>query len=244
MPEMNGLLNGKRALIVGGTLGIGAAVARAFELHGATVVVASRRGAEGSEVDCHALRLDVSSDASVDAGIREATEFLGGIDILVNAAAISTERYWEELDATEFARIIDVNLTGLFRVCRAVLPQMVERGDGRIINFTSQLAIKGAPGLAHYAASKAGIIALTKSLALEVSSKGVLVNCVAPGPVNTQLTDKMSEEWKTRKAAELPIGRFGEPDEVAPSVVLLASDPGGNLYAGQTLGPNSGDVMP
>lgn len=241
---MNGALEGKRALVVGGTLGIGAAVAREFLQEGARVVVASRRGAAGSEVDCPAVSMDVTSQASVDAAVAEAREHLGGIDILVNSAGVNSERYWDELNAEEMNRILDINVTGTFRVCAAVIPEMVERGAGRIINFTSQLAYKGSPGLAHYAASKAAIIAMSKSLALELTSRGILVNCVAPGPVNTQMTDQLTDEWRAAKAAQLPLGRFGEPHEVAPAVVLLASDPGGNLFVGQTLGPNSGDVMP
>lgn len=240
---MTGALEGKRALVVGGTLGIGAAVAREFLREGAHVVVASRRGSEGAEVDCPAVRMDVTSQTSVNAAVAEARDHLGGIDILVNSAAVNTERYWNELDADEFNRILDINVTGTFRTCAAVIPEMVERGSGRIINFTSQLAYKGSPGLAHYAASKAAIIAMSKSLALELTSLGILVNCVAPGPVNTQMTDQLTEDWRVTKAAQLPLGRFGEPHEVAPAVVLLASDPGGNLFVGQTLGPNSGDVM-
>ncbi|CAH0177137.1 MULTISPECIES: SDR family NAD(P)-dependent oxidoreductase [Microbacterium] len=241
---MTGALDGKRALVVGGTLGIGAAVAREFLREGARVVVASRRGAVGAEVDCPAVSMDVTSQASVDAAVAQARDHLGGIDILVNSAGVNSERYWDELDAEEMNRILDINVTGTFRTCAAVIPEMVERGAGRIINFTSQLAYKGSPGLAHYAASKAAIIAMSKSLALELTSQGVLINCVAPGPVNTQMTDQLTDEWRAAKASQLPLGRFGEPHEVAPAVVLLASDPGGNLFVGQTLGPNSGDVMP
>lgn len=241
---MTGALAGKRALIVGGTLGIGAAVAREFVREGASVVVASRRGAEGAEVDLPAVRMDVTSQASVDDGVAKTREILGGVDVLVNSAAVNSERYWHELDADEVNRILDINVTGTFRTCSAVIPEMVERGAGRIINFTSQLAHKGSPGLAHYAASKAAIIAMSKSLALELTPHGILVNCVAPGPVNTQMTDQLTDEWRAAKAAQLPLGRFGEPHEVAPAVVLLASEPGGNLFVGQTLGPNSGDVMP
>jgi 3-oxoacyl-[acyl-carrier protein] reductase len=121
---------------------------------------------------------------------------------------------------------------------------MLERRWGRIINIASQLGIKGGHGLAHYAAAKAGVIGLTKSLALEVSARGVLVNAIAPGPIDTPMVEGITEDWKAAKRAELPLGRFGRPEEVAPTAVLLASDPGGNLYVGQTLGPNSGDVMP
>ena len=139
---------------------------------------------------------------------------------------------------------IAVDLSGVFLVTHHVLPQMLARSDGRIINVASQLGIKGASSLSHYAAAKAGVIAFTKSLALEVSANGVLVNAIAPGPVYTQMVAGIDEEWKRAKAKELPLGRFGEIAEVAPTAVLLASSPGGNLYVGQTLGPNSGDVMP
>ncbi len=141
-------------------------------------------------------------------------------------------------------RTIDIDLTGMFLMCRAAVPAMVAAGEGRIVNIASQLGIKGGVGLAHYAAAKAGTIALTKSLALEVSQHNVLVNAIAPGPIETSLVDGITEDWKVAKRAELPLGRFGLPREVAPTAVLLASDPGGNLYVGQTLGPNSGDVMP
>jgi 3-oxoacyl-[acyl-carrier protein] reductase len=113
-----------------------------------------------------------------------------------------------------------------------------------VINLASQLAIKGGVSLSHYSAAKAGVIGLTKSLALEVASAGVLVNAIAPGPIETPMVDGISAQWKREKMAELPLGRFGRPEEVAPTAVLLASSPGGDLYVGQTLGPNSGDVMP
>jgi 3-oxoacyl-[acyl-carrier protein] reductase len=121
---------------------------------------------------------------------------------------------------------------------------MIERGEGRVINVASQLGIKGGRGLAHYSAAKAGVLGLTKALALEVAEHGVLVNAIAPGPVHTAMVAGITEEWKAAKQAELPLGRFGVPEEVAPTAVLLAGSPGGNLYVGQTLGPNSGDVMP
>jgi 3-oxoacyl-[acyl-carrier protein] reductase len=121
---------------------------------------------------------------------------------------------------------------------------MVAQGSGRVVNVASQLGIKGGESLVHYSAAKAGVIGLTKALAREVAPHGVLVNAIAPGPIETPLVAGISEDWKIAKRAELPLGRFGLPHEIAPTAVLLASDPGGNLYVGQTLGPNSGDVMP
>jgi 3-oxoacyl-[acyl-carrier protein] reductase len=137
-----------------------------------------------------------------------------------------------------------VDLTGVFYVCRHVLAGMIEQRWGRIINIASQLGIKGAPSMSHYVAAKAGVIGFTKSLALEVAEHNVLVNAIAPGPVETDMVAGVTDEWKKAKMRELPLGRFGVVAEVAPSALLLASEPGGNLFVGQTLGPNSGDVMP
>src|SRR5919205_468139 len=130
------------------------------------------------------------------------------------------------------------------RVALVVGSHMFERCGGRFINIASQLGSKGGRGLTHYSAAKAGVIGLTKALALEVAEHGVLVNAIAPGPIHTGMVEGITEDWKRAKQAELPLGRFGVPEEVAPTAVLLASDPGGNLYVGQVLGPNSGDVMP
>jgi 3-oxoacyl-[acyl-carrier protein] reductase len=169
------------------------------------------------------------------------TGLLGEIDILVNSAG---EAPLIEMDLATWSDTLAVDLTGVFLCCRHFVPRMIERGAGRVINIASQLGIKGWQWLTHYSTAKAGVIGLTKSLALEVSGRGVLVNAIAPGPIETPMVAGITDEWKTAKRAELPLGRFGRPEEVAPTAVLLASDPGGNLYAGQTLLPNSGDVMP
>ncbi|MGW2412725.1 SDR family NAD(P)-dependent oxidoreductase [Streptomyces tubercidicus] len=235
------VLQDKGALVVGGASGIGAAIAAMYAVEGARVVVADRdaSGASGT------VRMDVADEGSVASAVAEATDLLGGrLDILVNSAGILTQAPVAEMDLATWAQTIAVDLTGVFLCCRAVLPGMIERGSGRIINIASQLGIKGGEGLAHYAAAKAGVVGLTKSLALEVSRHGVLANAIAPGPIETPMVDGITEDWKRTKRAELPLGRFGRPEEIAPTAVLLASDPGGNLYVGQTLGPNSGDVMP
>jgi 3-oxoacyl-[acyl-carrier protein] reductase len=234
------LLENRTALVVGGASGIGRAIATAYVKEGARVVVADR--AEVSEFD--SVPIDVTDEASVAAAVAAATGLLGEIDILVNSAGILTEAPLIEMDLATWTQTLAVDLTGVFLCCRHVVPRMVERGHGRVINIASQLGIKGGQGLSHYSAAKAGVIGLTKSLALEVSARGVLVNAIAPGPIETPMVDGITEEWKAAKRAELPLGRFGRPEEVSPTAVLLASDPGGNLYVGQTLGPNSGDVMP
>jgi 3-oxoacyl-[acyl-carrier protein] reductase len=244
-----GALSGRVGLVVGGAGGIGAAIAEAFCAEGATVVIADRSlpaaqeraatvGAAG------AVEMDVTSPASVDAAVAEVLEGHGRIDVLVNSAGILTEAPLVEMSPEQWQQTLDIDLTGVFLTCRAVVPQMVRRGEGRVINIASQLGIKGGRGLTHYSAAKAGVIGLTKALALEVAEHGVLVNAIAPGPIHTPMVEGITEEWKKAKQAELPLGRFGTPDEVAPTAVLLASSPGGSLYVGQTLGPNSGDVMP
>ncbi|AHK28325.1 3-oxoacyl-[acyl-carrier-protein] reductase [Rhodococcus opacus PD630] len=244
-----GVLDGRRALVTGGASGIGRAIAEAYLAEGADVVIADVDEAAAQltakELGATAaVRVDVADEESVRAAYAGAVEALGRVDVLVNSAGILEESELADMSLDMWRRTIDIDLTGMFLMCRAAVPAMVAAGEGRIVNIASQLGIKGGVGLAHYAAAKAGTIALTKSLALEVSQHNVLVNAIAPGPIETPLVDGITEDWKVAKRAELPLGRFGLPREVAPTAVLLASDPGGNLYVGQTLGPNSGDVMP
>lgn len=243
-----GALSGRCALVVGGAGGIGGGIAEAFLAEGAKVVIADFNeevtASRAKEIGSLGVAIDVTNEASVKAGVAKATQLLGQIDILVNSAGIATQAPVVDMTLELWNETIAVDLSGVFLVTHHVLPQMLARSDGRIINVASQLGIKGASSLSHYAAAKAGVIAFTKSLALEVSANGVLVNAIAPGPVYTQMVAGIDEEWKRAKAKELPLGRFGEIAEVAPTAVLLASSPGGNLYVGQTLGPNSGDVMP
>ena len=249
MSPIGPVLTDRVALVVGGAGGIGAAIAEAFCVEGATVVVADRSAKAAQETAqavgaAGSVALDVTAQASVDAAVQEVLAAHGRIDILVNSAGILTEAPLVEMSLEQWQQTIDIDLTGIFLACRAVVPHMVARGQGRVINIASQLGIKGGRGLTHYSAAKAGVLGLTKALALEVAEHGVLVNAIAPGPVHTALLAGITEEWKAAKQQELPLGRFGVPKEIAPTAVLLASDPGGNLYVGQTLGPNSGDVMP
>ena len=229
---------GRAVVVTGGASGIGKAIAEAFTANGDRVAVLDRSGAAGT------IAVDVSDEASVRTAFAAARAQLGSIDILVNSAGLLTESPLEDMTLAMWNETIAVDLTGVFLCCREVVGQMRRQKWGRIINIASQLAIKGGTGLSHYSAAKAGVVGLTKALALETAGDNVLVNSIAPGPIETPLVDGISEDWKAAKRAGLPLLRFGLPTEVAPTALLLASDPGGNLYVGQTLGPNSGDVMP
>ncbi|MCI9869747.1 SDR family NAD(P)-dependent oxidoreductase [Arthrobacter humicola] len=237
-PDASRKTEGRAVVVTGGASGIGKAIAEAFTANGDRVVVLDRSGAAGS------IAVDVSDEASVKAAFAAARSQLGSIDILVNSAGLLTESPLEDMTLAMWNETIAVDLTGVFLCCREVVGEMRQQKWGRIINIASQLAIKGGTGLSHYSAAKAGVVGLTKALALETAADNVLVNNIAPGPIETPLVDGISEEWKAAKRAGLPLLRFGLADEVAPTALLLASDPGGNLYVGQTLGPNSGDVMP
>ncbi|MFE2937800.1 SDR family NAD(P)-dependent oxidoreductase [Streptomyces sp. NPDC059255] len=241
----------RTVLITGAASGIGAAVAEAFARQGVGLALADRdtrrlealrdRLPRTAAVTLHTL--DVADADQVRAVVDDAVRRHEGVDVLVNSAGILTEVPLVEMDPAVWDETIAVDLRGVFLSCRYLLPHMIARGGGRIVNIASQLGQKGGEGLTHYSAAKAGVIGFTKALAREAAPHNVLVNAVAPGPVETPLVDGLSPEWKRAKQAELPLGRFGRPEEIAPTVLLLASDPGGNLYVGQTLGPNSGDVM-
>jgi 3-oxoacyl-[acyl-carrier protein] reductase len=242
------ILDGRRALVTGAASGIGHAIAAAFVEAGAVVTAADRdpevMGLAAAMGARRAHVLDVTMESAVDAVVSDIVENDGGLDILVCSHGILTQSPAADMSTERWQETLDVDLTGVFLLNRAALRPMLLQRSGRIINIASQLAIKGGVSLAHYAAAKAGVIALTKSIALETADQGVLANAIAPGPIDTRMVAGIDEEWKRDKRAELPLGRFGTPDEIAPTAVLLASDPGGNLYVGQVLGPNSGDVMP
>jgi 3-oxoacyl-[acyl-carrier protein] reductase len=246
-------LNGRTALITGAASGIGAAIAMAYAVAGADLALADRD--PGSALDEVArwcadqgvrvlpLRADVAEEDQVERMFAAARDELGAVDVLVANAGILTESPVATMPTAMFDEMIAVNLRSVFLCCRAALPSMVTAGSGRIINIASQVGQRGGAGLAHYAAAKAGVIGFTKSLAREIGGTGVTANCIAPGPIRTPLGGTLSDEWNSSLMAGLPLKRSGEAFEVAPTAVLLASDPGGNLYTGQTLGPNSGDVM-
>ena len=239
------------ALVTGAGSGIGRAIAEKLARDGERVVVNDLKSESAEEVvarigewggQATAAPGDVSDPEAVARIIAAAREAYGNPEILVNNAGFLQQKRFGDLTVEDFDRMIAVHLRGTFLCTRAVLPEMLSRGSGIIVNVASQLGQIGSIELCHYSSAKAGIIGLTKSLAREVSAQGVRVNAVAPGPINTELVLGLSEEWRNVKAAELPLGRFGEPWEVAETVAFLVSD-GAALYVGQTLGPNSGDVM-
>jgi 3-oxoacyl-[acyl-carrier protein] reductase len=249
-----GALASRVAVVTGAARGIGAAIALAFAEQGAQLCLLDRDSSDGLAgvadrcstlgVRVTTVRADVSVEADVTTAIGHALQHFGRIDILVNNAAILTNRKVIDMPIEVFDETIAIDLRSVFLCCRAVLPPMTAAGHGRIINISSQLALKGGPGLAHYGAAKAGVIGFSKALAREVADDGITVNCIAPGPIDTPLAGDLPHEQVEATRLSLPLRRIGRPDEVAPTAVLLASDPGGNLYTGQTLGPNSGDVMP
>ena len=239
------------ALVTGAGSGIGRAIAEKLAQNGERVVVNDVNPETADEVvagikewggEAAAAPGDVSDAESVQRIVAATHKAYGSPEILVNNAGFLQQKRFVDLTVEDFDRMIAVHLRGTFLCTRAVLPEMLSRGSGIIVNVASQLGQIGGIELCHYSSAKAGIIGLTKSLAREVSEHGVRVNAVAPGPINTELVLGLSEEWRNAKAAELPLGRFGEPWEVAETVAFLVSD-GAALYVGQTLGPNSGDVM-
>ncbi|WP_236950235.1 SDR family NAD(P)-dependent oxidoreductase [Mycobacterium sp. MS1601] len=241
------LLAGRSAVVIGGAGGIGRAIAHAFIAEGAAVTMADRAyGADGESPEVPGAwraPIDVTDRHSVRAVLAGVESRTGAVDILVNSAGFIHEAPLDEISATLWELNLAINLTGVFNACQAVVPVMRRRGGGRIINIASQVGQMGGERFAPYAAAKAGVIGLTKSLGRELARENILVNAIAPGPVDTSFVRDLDPQTLAGKAAGLPLGRSGIPDEVAPSAVLLASDPGGNLYVGQTLGPNSGDVM-
>lgn len=249
---MAGKLDGKTAIVTGGARGIGGEIAMAFAAEGADVVIGDLLGAEAAAPVLSSIaesgrrsllvRTDVSDEQQVRAMVDAAVAEFGQIDILVNDAGTFSQKAFAELEVGEWDRVLAVNLRGVFLCTRFVLPGMLERQRGKIINVASQLGQIGGIEMVHYSASKAGVIGLTKALAREVSAQGVHVNAIAPGPILTEMMAQETEEWAARKLSELPIGRFGEVHEVAPTAVFLASDDS-SYYVGQTLCPNGGDVM-
>ena len=241
-------LTGKCALVTGASGGIGGAVARALHGAGATVGLSGTRVAPlealAAELGAraHVLPCNLSVAEEVEALMKRAAEAMGSVDILVNNAGITRDGLMMRMSDDDWAQVIDVNLTSSFRLCRAALRGMMKARWGRIINITSVVGTSGNPGQANYAAAKAGLTGLSKSLAQEVASRGITVNCVAPGFIATPMTDALTDDQKKAILGRVPADRLGTPEEIASGVVYLASDEAGYV-TGQTLHINGGMAM-
>lgn len=235
-------LNNKVVLITGATGGIGGEIAKTMKQAGATVVVTGRNSEKmNKEFDDGFIKIisDLSVDGACDKLINDTIEKAGRLDILINNAGITKDTLLMRMSDEQFDDVINTNLRATFKMCRAAIIPMMKQKYGRIINMSSIVGVVGGAGQANYAASKAGIIGLTKSIAAEVASRGITVNCVAPGFIKTPMTDVLSDELKKTYLSQIPAGRFGEPVDVANTCVFLASDEASYIN-GQTIHVNGG----
>jgi 3-oxoacyl-[acyl-carrier protein] reductase len=241
-------LSGRAALVTGASGGIGGAVAKALHAQGATVGLTGRDGdalkalAEELGDRAHVLVADLADSDAIAALMGEAEAAMGKVDVLVNNAGLTRDGLAMRMKDEDWDAVIAVNLTAGFRLARSALRGMMRARFGRIINITSVVGHVGNPGQANYVASKAGLTGMTKALAIEVATRGITVNCVAPGFIATAMTDGLSDDLKQGLMARIPTGRFGEPDDVAGCVTFLASNEAGYV-TGQTLHVNGGMAM-
>ncbi|MGO1068346.1 3-oxoacyl-ACP reductase FabG [Lysobacter sp. CA199] len=243
-------LSGEIALVTGASRGIGAAIADELAAQGATVIgtatsesgaqaIAARLAAQGG----HGRVVDVADAASIEALIDGVSKQVGAISILVNNAGITRDNLLMRMKDEDWQAILDTNLTSVYRTSKAVMRSMMKARKGRIINIASVVGVTGNPGQANYAAAKAGVIAFSKSLAREIGSRGVTVNVVAPGFIDTDMTRDLPEDAKKAMFEQIALGRFGEPADIARAVAFLAS-PGAAYITGETLHVNGGMYMP
>jgi len=231
-------------LITGGSRGIGAATVRAFASAGyrtAFFYLNSESAAQAlaAETGAYAIRCDIRSSESVTSACAEAKRLLGHIDVLVNNAGIAQQKLFTDLTDDDWRAMLDTNLSGAFYACRAVLPDMISRRYGRIINVGSIWGQVGASCEVHYSAAKAGLIGLTKGLAKEVAPSGVTVNCICPGVIETDMLSSFTKDDLAALADETPVGRLGTPEDIARSILWLA-DPNAGFTTGQIIGVNGG----
>ena len=241
-------LNEKTALITGASGGIGGAIAKTLHAAGATVAISGTRveplhalAAElGNRV--HVLTCNLSDAEAVALLPKQAAEAMGKVDILVNNAGVTRDNIFMRMSDDEWSSVLDINLTSTMRLCRGVLRGMMKARWGRIINVSSVVGATGNPGQANYAASKAGVVAMSKSLAYEVASRGITVNCVAPGFITTAMTEKLTDEQKSGILTQVPARRMGTTGEIAAAALYLASEQA-SYVTGATLHVNGGMAM-
>ncbi len=242
-------LSGKTALVTGATGGIGGAIARAFHSMGATVALSGRRvdalealAKELGNERVHIVPSDLSSNEGAQKLADDAIAAMGSVDILVNNAGLTRDTLAMRMKEEDWQNVLDVNLTAAFRLSQAMLRPMMKGRFGRIINIASIVGVTGNPGQCNYAASKAGLIGMSKSLAAEVASRGITVNCIAPGFIQTAMTDALNDDQKETLLKNIPSARLGESEDIAAAAVFLASDEAAYI-TGQTLHVNGGMAM-
>ena len=241
-------LTGKNALVTGASGGIGGEIAKVLQAAGATVGLSGTRVAPLEALAAqlgaraHVLPCNLSDAEAVDSLPKQAIAAMGSVDVLVNNAGITRDNIFMRMSDEEWAQVIEVNLTSTMRLCRGVMRPMMKARWGRIINISSIVGATGNPGQANYAASKAGMVGMSKSIAYEVASRGITVNCIAPGFIATAMTDALTEDQKDKINVQIPAGRMGTPEEIAAAALYLAS-PQAGYVTGATLHVNGGMAM-
>ena len=241
-------LTGKNALITGASGGIGGEIAKVLHGAGATVGLSGTREAPlealATELGerAYVLPCNLSDGAAVDALPKQAVEAMGSVDVLVNNAGITRDQIFMRMSDDEWGDVINVNLTSTMRLCKGVIRGMMKSRWGRIVNVSSIVGTTGNPGQANYAASKAGMVGMSKSIAFEVASRGITVNCIAPGFIATAMTEKLTDDQKEKINVQIPAGRMGTPEEIAAAALYLSSEQAAYV-TGTTLHVNGGMAM-